>query len=113
MDSRKTWHEKYQEKHPDLVIWHTAKSRAKKKNLEFTIERSDIVIPTHCPILGCELTFERRKGRQWNGMSLDRIDSTKGYIKGNVWVISCLANRMKQDAPLEQLRKFGEWAIKQ
>jgi hypothetical protein len=36
--------------------------------------------------------------------SLDRIDSSLGYVKGNVWVISWRANHIKTDATLDELR---------
>jgi hypothetical protein len=38
-----------------------------------------------------------------NSYSLDRIDSNKGYVKGNVWVISRRANVIKNNATLEEL----------
>lgn len=31
------------------------------------------------------------------------IDSSKGYIKGNVWVVSKRANTIKNNATLEEL----------
>lgn len=35
-------------------------------------------------------------------MSLDRIDPRKGYVKGNVWIISYRANLIKNDGTAEE-----------
>lgn len=79
-----------------------AKQALKRRGLECNLELSDIVIPKECPIF--KVPFD--KGRY--SPSLDRIDNSKGYIKGNVWVISKVANIMKNDASLEELLKFCE-----
>jgi hypothetical protein len=41
--------------------------------------------------------------------SLDRIDSDKGYVKGNVQVISYRANMLKSNASIEELEKVLNW----
>lgn len=79
-----------------------ARRNARSKKLEFSIELSDIVIPETCPVFGFRL--EKRRDKGYNQPSLDRIDNTKGYVKGNVWVISYKANRLKNNATLEELR---------
>ena len=66
--------------------------------------------PKVCPILGLELDWGMN-GRQLNSPSLDRIDSTKGYIRGNVMMISDLANKMKQNATPEQLKQFSRYHL--
>lgn len=38
-----------------------------------------------------------------NSPTLDRKDSTRGYVPDNVWVISHRANRMKNNATLEEM----------
>lgn len=88
-----------------LSLLRAAKRRAKIKNLEFNIDISDIYLPEVCPLLGIPLhSSERRENTSIDdSYSIDRIDSTKGYIKGNVWVISNKANRIKSDASLEEL----------
>ena len=91
------------------AMWSRAKYRAKQKGLEFTIEQDDITIPETCPLLGIPLICHRGKGsQQGNSPSLDRIDPTKGYIKGNVWVISNRANTLKNDASLQELELLVE-----
>lgn len=97
----------WKQNNPVMNIWSNAKYRAKKVGLEFNLDPTDIVIPEVCPYLGVTLTSEKLRGHLESHMSLDRVDSTKGYIKGNVEVISYKANVMKQDASKEQLIQFA------
>lgn len=86
-------------------IWNKARQRAKKHNLEFNIDVSDIIIPEKCPIIEVPLVFGT-KGNYEYSPSIDRIDTTKGYIKGNIAIISKKANSMKNNATLEELQNF-------
>lgn len=108
-----SWKKVYSENHPvKRLIW-AARRRAKNKNQDFNITEEDINIPTHCPYLGIELVTSSPRGTSREStMSLDRIDTSKGYIKGNVEVISHLANTMKNCATNEQLLQFAN-VIKQ
>lgn len=84
-----------------------ARERAKKRNLEIDITVDDIILPKKCPILEIPLS----PGNQYDYLSsysLDRIDNSKGYIKGNIRVISTLANIMKNSASNEQLITFSK-----
>jgi hypothetical protein len=88
---------------PSLYLWRRAKERARVKGLAFSIEVQDVVVPARCPVLGCALS--RGEGKFCpTSPTLDRIDSTKGYVKGNVVVVSWRANRLKSDATLDELR---------
>lgn len=82
-----------------------ARKRALKNNLEFNITKEDIIIPEVCPILQIPFIFGNKVCYS-SSPSLDRIDNTKGYIKGNVAVISMLANSMKNVATKEQIKVF-------
>jgi hypothetical protein len=89
-------------RNPERLMLSNAKARAKRKGLEFCITLEDINIPTHCPVLGIEL--ERGGCFQGSSPSLDRIDNTKGYIPGNVIVVSYRANTLKNDASLHEMQ---------
>lgn len=86
-----------------LMLW-SAKSRAARNGVEFTITLSDIVMPEVCPLLGIKLQRNKNRGRpSANSPTLDRKDSRLGYTKENVWVISNKANRAKNNLSLEEL----------
>lgn len=82
-----------------------AKERARKKELEIDIIAADIVVPAHCPILGIKLKSGTGTGGSLDSSpTLDRIDNSQGYIKGNIQVISRRANMIKNCATLEELK---------
>lgn len=76
------------------------KNSAKSRGLEFNLTIEDVTFPKVCPVLGIELTYRVSGKRQFDTPSLDRIDNTKGYIKGNVAIISWKANSLKRDGSL-------------
>ena len=87
---------------PEKLLHRYAKLRSKKKNIPFDIEISDVVIPTHCPILGIPLAFSR-KALGPGSPTLDKIIPTLGYTKGNVQVLSWKANKLKSNGTVEEL----------
>lgn len=87
-----------------------ARTRARVAGVPITITVEDIVVPTHCPILG--LPLYRTTGSKGGGPhspSLDRIEPSLGYVPGNVLVISNRANRLKSDASIEELRAIASF----
>jgi hypothetical protein len=97
----------YRSKSPETKIKSLlciAKGRSRRKGLEFDISILDLDIPEYCPLLGVKINYKANgKGGAPTSPSLDRIDTSKGYVKGNVWIISWRANRIKSDATLEEL----------
>lgn len=89
---------------PKSFLLIRARGRAKKiPGLPFSIEVTDFEITSHCPLIGILLKRNDKMGPSNNSPTLDRIVPALGYVKGNVWVISAKANRMKNDASLEEL----------
>jgi hypothetical protein len=43
------------------------------------------------------------------GASLDRIDREKGYVPGNVRVVSLRANLLRKDSTYEELRALADF----
>ncbi len=81
-------------------IYNRAKSRAKKIGREFSIELEDITIPDKCPVFGHSFVYG---DPDWT-YSIDRVDNDKGYVKGNVEIVSNKANRIKNSATEEELK---------
>ncbi len=90
-------------KDPRTNMLSEARHRAKIKNLEFDIKKEDIIIPDMCPLL--QIPLKTAKGKlSPNSPSLDRIICEKGYIKGNIMVISTRANTAKGNLTLDELK---------
>lgn len=101
-------------------------SEAKKSDLPLGNKKDllDLDFPTHCPITGLELNYNynipRKHGGAMNSPSYDKINPHKGYVKGNVRVVSFLGNRMMSNVHshknpkeiLENLLKFLTEEIK-
>ena len=97
----------------DLYQAQRQKFRAKKANAlrvgwEWSLSFGDLVWPTHCPVLNIELDYFA-EGRQENSPSFDQIDAGKGYVVGNVQIISWRANRIKNDGTAAEHRRIAEY----
>jgi hypothetical protein len=115
-ERRKAYVEQYKED-PDrraVIMLKNAKIRAKAKGLAFDIALADIKIPEMCPILGIPIVCGRQKNNsRKHSPSLDRIRPEDGYVKGNVQVISNMANSMKNAANAEELLAFADWVYRE
>ena len=89
------------------------RQNCKQGKWEFSIEFEDLIWPTYCPILGIKLEYSSAFDQKVEGsLSFDRIDSSKGYIKGNVQIISWRANRIKNNGTAEEHRKIADYIDK-
>lgn len=107
------WNEYDRRRYADGVLrslWGPAKKRAARDEVPFDIAPADIVIPEFCPVLGIRL--ERGVGHVVDSSpTIDRIIAERGYVKGNIQVISHKANTMKSSATPEELLRFAEWVL--
>lgn len=96
----KDWHAKYLVK--------AARVRARKLKVPCNLKYGDIIVPTHCPILGIELA--KNIGSMGNNSAtIDRIVPEIGYVKENIIIISCKANRAKANLTIQELRKIADF----
>lgn len=109
-ESNRVYSELHNKSNKRYKILCNLKKRAKLKGIEFNLELDDIPqIPETCPVLEIPIIINEGKHQPSdNSPSIDRIDSKKGYIKGNIRIISNRANRIKTDATIEELRKVLE-----
>lgn len=83
--------------------FYAARKRAKLGGMEFTISRANFEPQTHCKLLPDRaFKFDGTRQDTENSMSIDRLDSTKGYTPENTWLICHRANTIKNSATFEE-----------
>lgn len=91
------------------AMFSSAKSRAKKNNLDFNLDLEYLtsIASDSCPVDGLPFDWDRQliqdKTLPLSVPSLDRVDSSQGYIKGNVQIIGWKWNSKKSNMNLEDL----------
>ena len=106
-EKRAAYKRNFVEKHYEWNLVIQSRRSAKTKGLLHTIAIDDIKIPELCPYLQVPLTRTQGEGTVWTNASIDRVDNTQGYTPDNVQIVSRLANSIKRDCTLEQLRQFA------
>lgn len=93
-----------------------ARGRAKAEHLPFNLTLDWLMetfgAATHCPVLGHELNWTGTSigPTPWSP-SLDEVVLGKGYVKGNVTLMSHKANAMKSNATDAQLISFAHYHL--
>jgi hypothetical protein len=89
------------------------RARLEKLPFDIDIEYLKSIKTDRCPIFDMELAWgkigEGHKNMAANSPSLDKIKPEYGYIKGNVCIISNLANMIKHKVGYEKLYKVADW----
>ena len=89
------------------------KKKCKNKNLPFNID-IDYVMSIYpkdyrCPILGFKFVYGTKEEQKTH--SIDRIVPSKGYVKGNIIIVSKIANQIKSSATPDQLMKVANFYL--
>jgi len=99
-------------KNPIRCMLIESRRSAKRRGIPFhlPIYNTTLTIPDTCPVLGIPLYKVRGiMGGGPNSPTIDRIDNTKGYIEGNVRIISKRANSLKSNGTLEELERIVKY----
>lgn len=92
------------------------RARCKERGIVCTITAAHLrplfASATHCPVLGVPLN------QRVNGVyvghpayhpTVDRLRPREGYVPGNIAILSARANRLKDDATLEEMERMVAW----
>lgn len=87
--------------------------RVKKRDPNYDITIEDLLLQWNqqngiCVYSGVKLNHPKDGGSNMIKASLDRIDSSKGYIKGNIQFISISCNHAKNSMTHEEMLEFCE-----
>lgn len=89
-----------------IAMINQARARARERGIECNIKIIDIwPINEYCPILGLRFEWDNKRAED-NSPSLDRVDNDKGYVSGNVMMISYRANRLKSNGTVDEFKKI-------
>ena len=104
----------WRRKNPVKYWLMTVRNGAKQRGLEFDITEEDISpLPEFCPVFKIKLDYSKGavfgRNTRLNVASIDRIDNARGYVKGNVVVVSLRANYLKKDAASAELRALANF----
>jgi hypothetical protein len=91
-----------------VLLVQKARQRARALGVPCTITAEDVVIPSHCPVLGIPLVLGNERSLA-GSPSLDRLVPEWGYTPGNVVVVSHRANMLKNNGTSQELRRVAEW----
>lgn len=105
---------RWMSRHPQASAASVACMRARKIGMPFDKKYLiSLPCPDVCPILGTRIVFERGKGQRpsENTASFDQIVPGRGYIEGNVRIMSRLANSMLNSATPDQRVTLARWIL--
>lgn len=103
-----------------MFVWcsnarENARRRSKKCKIPFDLSSDYLrsIVPAECPVFRTPFVFMGNKVQGPESPSLDRIVPEKGYVEGNVVIISLKANQIKSAYGLKDIKRVAEWMEEQ
>lgn len=116
-EAKRQYHREWRKNNPDYsksrmetnpevffrYVWHNARNR----NRLFLLSLEDIMAlwasqSGRCALTGMPMTHVQSNKRFSSNASLDRIDNSKGYLKGNVRLVCVAINKMRSNMTDEE-----------
>lgn len=110
IDRNKKYQETYRANNRFAIRARSCKARSEEKGLAFDLTEDYLmsVWTGTCPVFNTLLKIEALRGEAYHAQ-LDRVVPSLGYVQGNVVWLSERANRIKDDATVEDLERLVEW----
>lgn len=110
-ESKARWKEKDPKRAWAVCATGGAKSRALLRGIQFELTSQYVlsITPDVCPVFGTPFVFTGNKVMVPESASIDRIDPSRGYVPGNVVVISVKANAIKNAYTSADIRRVADW----
>ena len=90
--------------------WISIKDRCLKKGLDFDLTVADVrklITRKYCYYTGIDMQDAYDTGKTHHCRSIDRVDSSKGYVKGNCVACSMAVNKLKSDLTLQEIKQIA------
>lgn len=110
IEKNKGYQEDYRTKNRYAIRVRACRARAKAKSLAFDLTEDHLkeIWTDVCPVFNIPLDIQALKNSPQHA-ELDRIIPELGYVNGNVAWLSQRANRIKDNAKLEELERLVDW----
>lgn len=87
------------------------RSRSAIKGFPCDVDKEYVyaILTDTCPVFGTPFVFAGAGRANNDSPTVDKLDPAKGYVRGNIVVISQRANAIKSNATWKQIRRVADW----
>ena len=87
------------------------RARSAAKGLPCDVDKAYVyaILTDNCPVFGTPFVFIGAGKVCNDSPTVDKIDPARGYVRGNIVIISQRANAIKSNATWKQIRRVADW----